>query len=241
MKISIIKTIQYFCILLFLNFSGVIWAQGYDSQPTLEKSFNKGKWEKIKEGIDYNESKVKEQKEKPNQKSRRGESSGDNSSSTSSNQVIFQNNTFFKYLFFTLSILGLILVILKIIKNQRIYKKIPIANKVKNIEQTIDEVEETDLEALLSESIKSNNYKLSIRIYYLIVLKVLSEKSLIKWKKDKTNKMYERELRKTHFHLDFKRITLEFEKAWFSNIELTKEEYQHIEPKFQNFISNIKL
>ena len=56
-----------------------------------------------------------------------------------------------------------------------------------SIENFSDAVSETELERWLREALERSDYRLAIRIYYLMVIKELSDRKWITWKKDKTN------------------------------------------------------
>lgn len=241
------KTATKFIIFLIVNvflilcISLSLQSQSYDNQSFSNIHFDREEWKEIKKDINYSASELK-QKESSNNKDRLSNDSRRNDNdSFLMRGAMFQDSAIIKFLFFFLSILALIIVIIKMINSQFHNQKVPLTSRIKEIEQAVDKVEESDLYYLLSEAKKRNNLKLSVRIYYLTVLKVLSDKSLIKWKKDKTNRMYEEEIIKTDFYKDFQLITKNFEKSWYSEANLTIEEFQIIESRFQKFITRLKL
>lgn len=215
--------------------------QSYSNQSLNKRSVDRNEWEELKKDIDYSSSKLKEQESSNKKDKLSNGTKKDNNNSFWMQGAMFQDSTIIKYLFFFLSILALIIVIIKMINSQFHNQKVPLTSKIREIEQAVDKVEESDLDYLLSEAKKRNNLKLSVRIYYLTVLKVLSDKSLIKWKKDKTNRMYEEEIINTDFYKDFQLLTKNFEKSWFSEANLTIEDFQIIESRFQQFITRLKL
>ena len=73
-----------------------------------------------------------------------------------------------------------------------------------------------------------------------MIIKELSDKKLIKWKKDKTNNAYVRELRTTEYHQNFREITRNFERAWFGEGDIQKGDFQKLQPQFQGFVNSIK-
>ena len=241
------KTATKFIIFLIVNvflilcISLSLQGQSYDNQSFSNIHFDREEWKEIKKDINYSASELK-QKESSNNKDRLSNDSRRNDNeSFLMRGAMFQDSAIIKFLFFFLSILALIIVIIKMINSQFHNQKVPSTSRIKEIEQAVDKVEESDLDYLLSEAKKRNNLKLSVRIYYLTVLKVLSDKSLIKWKKDKTNRMYEEEIINTDFYKDFQLLTKNFEKSWFSEANLTIEDFQIIESRFQQFITRLKL
>ncbi|MEZ4893170.1 MAG: DUF4129 domain-containing protein [Saprospiraceae bacterium] len=104
--------------------------------------------------------------------------------------------------------------------------------------ENVDEyIHETDLERFLREAKAAENYPQCIRLYYLQIIKKLSESGAIKWSKEKTNRDYLREMR-THAHnAAFRDCTRTFEKAWYGNEEMDKSTFLNLEPGFTSFLS----
>ena len=118
-------------------------------------------------------------------------------------------------------------------------KKIKQASLNIDIEEIEENLNETELEGFIRKAIDNEDYPSAIRLYYLGILKELSLKKLIKHKKDKTNGEYSRELRRSVFHKGFKELTLVFERIWYGKTEFFKEDFEEVEPKFQNLINQI--
>ncbi|NNE29044.1 MAG: DUF4129 domain-containing protein [Saprospiraceae bacterium] len=62
----------------------------------------------------------------------------------------------------------------------------------------------------------------------------------IRWKKDKTNRAYLRENKEPTRQSTFASLTLAFERIWYGRGEISKEQYQQLEPEFNSFINDIK-
>lgn len=107
---------------------------------------------------------------------------------------------------------------------------------IENLEQHIHEV---DLHQFLKEALKNNDFKLAVRIYYLIIIKQLSDSKLINWKKQKTNGEYVSELFGSNYFLDFKDSTLIFERIWYGDLDLTKQRYENIADKYEKFLNKL--
>ncbi|MFK7947155.1 MAG: hypothetical protein AB8G11_06185 [Saprospiraceae bacterium] len=235
----------YFIItILLIGFPILLSAQySYEEQPIEEKPFSETKWEKLKRNIDYS-SEFKEEKEETREdetvgEGRRGEEQEQNQPNWA-NRTMFQGNDALKYIFFGIAIVALVFVLWRIVQAQMKLKNPKIKKQIADLEQAVDKIEESDLDRLLRESLKSDNYKMAIRVYYLMIIKGLSDKELINWKKDKTNTTYIREMRKTDYYDKFKQITREFEKAWFGEKGVSQEDFQRLQPEFQRFVNVIK-
>ncbi len=111
------------------------------------------------------------------------------------------------------------------------------------VEITIDNVEqyihESDLERFLREALAAGNYPLAIRLYYLQVIKQLSESGAIHWSREKTNRDYLRETRSHRSAAEFRATTRIYERVWYGNQPLDEPAYQKLEPEFKNLIATL--
>lgn len=100
-------------------------------------------------------------------------------------------------------------------------------------DDTIEDIRELDVDPLLREALASGNYRLAIRICFLGMLKKLDEGGKIRWKKDKTNRDYLGELFNANYHFDdVRRLTLDYERIWYGEHELSSERYLAIISSF---------
>ena len=73
------------------------------------------------------------------------------------------------------------------------------------------------------------------RIFWYSVKKF--GKKWIKWKKDKTNRDYIRELSTTDWHSNFRSVTIMFEKVWYGKKELGGMDFRSsVQPQLQNML-----
>jgi hypothetical protein len=108
---------------------------------------------------------------------------------------------------------------------------------------TIDNVDayihETDLERFLREALAAGNYPLGIRLYYLQIIKVLSEKNAIQWSREKTNRDYLREMRQHRQGEPFREVTRTFERVWYGNEPLDAAGFERTEPVFKQLLAQL--
>lgn len=120
----------------------------------------------------------------------------------------------------------------------------PKNKRIKSEDVTLENIEEniheTELEGFIRKALEKGDFPLAIRLYYLAVIKELSLKKIIKWKRDKTNGEYVREARKSKFIADFQELTLIFERIWYGGKTLDKAAFQQLEPKFKKLIQDIE-
>lgn len=103
-------------------------------------------------------------------------------------------------------------------------------------------LQEADVEGFLKQALADKDYRLAIRLYYLAIIKELSAKGVIEWKKDKTNGHYMRELRsKNHPKLkDFRAVTRIFEYVWYSNMAFDGGQFEEVRINFKDLLASIK-
>ena len=182
----------YTLILVVLCYSSLgLSAQNEDastSQKTV-RSFDRDHWEKTVAGIDYSSDKSKAEKDKEKRGKNKGEAENKDTraSSSRSNFMNYDGLGFLAKLF--LVIMGIVLLFFLIrslagLDNPRNRK---LSDQDKDLEMAVEQAEEnipeSDMDSLLRQAIEQGAYNLAIRLYFLNVLKELSQKGLIKWKK----------------------------------------------------------
>lgn len=151
----------------------------------------------------------------------------------------------FKALFIIALIAVIIAVLFHMIGDAKLFKpkskKIIGAVTAMDLEKIEDNLEESDIEPFLKKAIEDNDYKVAIRLYFLIAIRDLSKNKFIKWKKDKTNRDYIRETRSLPIGKHFKETAHIYEKAWYGDFEVKYSDFQILEKKFNDLISQIKI
>jgi hypothetical protein len=99
---------------------------------------------------------------------------------------------------------------------------------------------ETDLDRFLRDALSKGNYALAVRLYYLQIIKDLSERQAIRWAREKTNRDYLREMRPHLLHDSFRVATRAFERVWYGNQRISAEEYAQLEPDFKSLLDKIR-
>jgi hypothetical protein len=101
-------------------------------------------------------------------------------------------------------------------------------------------IPESELERLLKEAISRNDFRAAVRIYYLILIKELSERNWISWRKEKTNHDYLREMKVEEYRPAFRKVTTIYETVWYGERSIDAAIFQNINPHFSNLITRIK-
>lgn len=231
------RTLLCFLGLWFLVGQSDLWAQVndatvvYQQEAISTQTFDATVWKKTSKNMKF--STKPQVKKLPKQVDTPAPTSRANSS------TIFSART----LLFLLAVMLLIFVIYKavagnvILINKPIERRQPIA--LQDIETNL---QEADVESFLAQSLKQKNYRLTIRLYYLTIIKELAAKGLIDWQKDKTNGQYLRELRQKKYPQlkAFRRVTRVFEYVWYSNTTFDSGQFEEVRIDFNNLLQSIK-
>ena len=106
-----------------------------------------------------------------------------------------------------------------------------------------DEIEKNlhlvDFEKLIKESINSGEHRLSIRYYYLFLLKKMSEKQLIEWDVEKTNSDYIYEIKSPQLKANFEYLSYLYNYIWYGEFELSLQEFEKAKKAFDTTIQSI--
>ncbi|MDY0779641.1 hypothetical protein [Tenacibaculum sp. IB213877] len=102
-----------------------------------------------------------------------------------------------------------------------------------------EDIHNADLESLLKKAINEKDNRLSIRYYYLLALKKLSEKELIKYDNDKTNSEYLFEIKDTHTRSYFSYLSYIYTYVWYGNFSLNDTDFSKVEEKYKLFFKQI--
>lgn len=106
-----------------------------------------------------------------------------------------------------------------------------------------DEIEKNlhlvDFEKLIQKSVESDEKRLTIRYYYLWLLKKMSEKQLIEWDVEKTNSDYLYEIKDEAQKEDFAYLSYLYNNIWYGEFELDDETFAKARNSFEKSIQKI--
>ena len=142
-------------------------------------------------------------------------------------------------LFVAAAVLLIFILIMIFGKGIRVNTKV-VNTPIQVLEELDERPMESDLERFLRESLERRDFRLAIRIYYLMVLKTLHEKNAITWKNDNTNMDYLLCLRSHPQYELLSKNTYVFEYIWYGNQNLTENGYKRISPSFTQLLNQIQ-
>ena len=102
-----------------------------------------------------------------------------------------------------------------------------------------DDIENTDIESLLNQAIANKDTRLAIRYYYLLLLKKLSAKEVIKYDKDKTNSEYLFEIKSETLRKEFSYLSYIYSYVWYGEFLLNENDFIKVQERYQSFFKTI--
>lgn len=204
------------------------------SPPPLEplniRRVDKAQWAKAVRELDYSKDRERPQKQKKTQAP--GVSAVEWTSAT---QDI---GSFLQMVAIVLAVAGIAYGIYRMLKAPR--NRLIAHDGVEITLRNLDEyLHETDLDRFLREALEKKDYTSAIRIYYLQIIKSLSDKNAIVWSREKTNRDYLRETRDYRLGDAFHAVTRAYERIWYGNQPLSAADYARLEPRFKNLLTAI--
>lgn len=111
--------------------------------------------------------------------------------------------------------------------------------KNKNVEINEEELHENIHEINFPQSIakfeNEKDYRSAVRYQFLYILKKLSDKKLILWNPEKTNKDYVSELKSNELKKDFYNLSYIFDYVWYGEFGIDENSYHKFRNQFQGF------
>lgn len=248
------KNIKYLALMVLgLGFAAPLEG-GTPSEQYMEEdlgrhAFGRQDWEKATEGLSYEEpaSRRKQREEAERQKRLEGERGGGESPGGPGPGFSIDSglgSAILKFLaiLFLAVVLAILLRALLGLEAAPRNKKIrgPAGSGPISLDDIEDSIHESDLEAYIRQAVAAGEYALAIRLYYLAILKELSLRKAIRWKKDKTNRQYLFELRQSPLAGPFAEATRFFEQAWYGGRAVGEGEYRLMEPRFRELVEKAK-
>lgn len=142
---------------------------------------------------------------------------------------------------YAIVILGLVFLLVRMINNSGMGGKVKHSDQapVYSFEELEEHIHETELERYLRLALERQEFRSAIRVYYLMVIKALSEGNRIRWKRDKTNFDYVREMMHEPEFDAFREVTHAFEVVWYGDAPLDSGGYRALSPRFEQFLKRI--
>ncbi len=211
------------------------------------RQFEKEEWEKAKEGLDFSEAAVKKKTQEKVER-QEGGAEGQYERPPRERNSVQVNPELAAGILKFLSILILAIVLALILRGVLGLESAPRNKKIKqeseesviSLEKIEENIHESNLDAYLRRALDQEEYALALRLYYLSILKELSIRKKIRWRREKTNRHYILEMKETPLSEAFEEVTRIFERAWYGSRGLGRSEYKALEPKFRALAGRVK-
>jgi hypothetical protein len=99
-------------------------------------------------------------------------------------------------------------------------------------EEITEDIFSINYQAEIDKARSAGNYRLAVRLHFLRMLKIMSEKQVIRYAQDKTNFNYLIELQSGPYYESFFRITRDYEYSWYGQFPVTVDMYELIRQDF---------
>lgn len=138
------------------------------------------------------------------------------------------------YLYYLLIVVVLVVAVVWLTRNLKGNPKIEPAPLASETSPVMDEqLHELDLEQLLKQAVARGEFRLAVRLNFLIVIKLLSQKEYIHWAKEKTNWEYYTELPDRLLADQFRELVVHFEGVWYGEHPLDIRQYSAAETAYK--------
>jgi hypothetical protein len=211
--------------------------QKYYDENIPQKDFDKDTWQKATNGLDYTIDAEKEKEEKNRTRAKNADTPPTNISPA----LI----AFLKWFFILGAVVLLGYLIYRFVDGGNVFgnnsRRVHLPSVGIDLEELEENLEESDdIEPFIRKAIEKKEYAIAVRLYYLAILKELSLRNAIEWKKDKTNRTYVREMRKHALHEPFNNMTNTFERVWYGDTRLDKATFLGVQPAFRDLLNQSK-
>ena len=219
------KHIRYWVILLiaFSCIPASAWNTDpqslYEEEAVENRAFDREDWVRVVRGMKFDEkpSEDKEPVEYQTQTRNTGAWAG-----------------FWKVILIVVLVIIVALILVNMLGGEALFgardKKLKKEKKKITLENLEEHIEEAEIDRFIQQAINSKDFKLAIRLHYLAIIKALASRRFIKWKRDKTNGDYLREVSASVFFDRFQNATLAFERAWYGDKALDQSAFQELQP-----------
>lgn len=226
------------------NAQEVLPRDEYFNKKMEQRSFDKTKWESLTEDFSYEEDGAVKESSTHRKANTTGEGVDEEEEEVFSGQMSPFWSAVFKWTIIGMAISIFAFLLYNVLGGGSMFKpkgkKINARKEDFSIETIEANIHESDLDKHIREALQQNNYTLAIRLYYLAVIKELSLNKLIKWKRDKTNRDYLREMRPTALFTPYQEATRIFERVFYGNASIQEHDFALLKPRFVDLLHQIK-
>ncbi|CAM3949665.1 MULTISPECIES: DUF4129 domain-containing protein [Flavobacterium] len=110
--------------------------------------------------------------------------------------------------------------------------------KITVSEMVEENIHSIDFKEIIKKSKQENDYRLTIRYYYLWLLKSLTDKEVIEWDIEKTNSDYLYEIKSTQLKESFQYLSYIYDYSWYGEFDINEKDFSKAEAAFLKAIQD---
>jgi cell division protein FtsL len=257
MNKNIFPAVFILIMILFTNQNSFCQKNGYARDTVLSadssdvrsflnnKSDSLTKWKMSREFLymNYLDSLLRKQKSVKSDTVRINENSGEiKKSQERSNPVAirFLNSFPVKIFFWLIAVFFIVFIIYKVVFKNKMFS----INGEKSNKETDDDSlklnEPSEYDIHISTAETNKDFNLAVRYLYLKTIAILSERELIQFSADKTNREYLSEMESGLLAKDFGLLTHDYEYIWYGKFVIDLHHYDLVKDQFIQFIKKVQ-
>lgn len=226
---------------LILSLYQFTWSQEQEDYYILDRQH----WDELRKNDELTFTKeVKGRSEKERKKSGQGSSKKQDDEEKASSEPVFINLGPILQIVFIVLFIALIAALLFLLVGNELTGK-----KNKSIKQEDLESDESEweldqdkvLQERLEKAIQDKNFKMVIRIYFLMIIKQMDEAKVINRTKEKTNRDYLFEVQGMAFYEGFSKLCFWYDLVWYGDKHYSDESLKSLSDQFSSFRNQLKL
>ncbi|SDG74546.1 DUF4129 domain-containing protein [Chitinophaga filiformis] len=109
----------------------------------------------------------------------------------------------------------------------------------KTVKLTEEELDTETYHQQIEQAISSGRFRVAVRLLYLQTLRVLMDKGIVTYSREKTNAAYLRSLVSTPWYKTFATLTLDYEYIWYGEMPVNDEQFNVIHRQFRQFMNEL--
>lgn len=226
------RALNYLLTIILLSAQTLISGQQQSVDASVAQGVDRSTFESVKNEIDLSKTKKALRLKEVEQK--KEEDKEEDAEKLFSFLNGLQSLGIFEILSYILIISLAAFLVFLIFSNIKTDKKFELSTENVSLDD-IEDIQTLDTDVLLNQALAKGDYRGAVRIQFLKVLKDLSTKERINWRKEKTNRDYSRELRKEVYGRQFNELTTIFDYVWYGKQELPLSKYNAIDLQFISF------
>jgi hypothetical protein len=107
------------------------------------------------------------------------------------------------------------------------------------VKLTDEELDVQTYQAQIEQAISAGKFRIAVRLLYLQTLRVLMDKGIVTYGKEKTNAAYLRSMISTPWYKLFATLTLDYEYIWYGEMPVDGEQFNVIHRQFSQFMNEL--